>query len=351
MDFSTLPPEINSALMYTGAGPGPLLEAAAAWNTLSSEISSVAGDVTAAIGSLPWAGPSSEAMRTGVQPYLEWLQTSAAQAQATAEHATAAAGAYSAAFAMTVPPPLIAANRAQLLALIATNLLGQNTPVIAATEAAYEAMWTQDAAAMNAYASSSRAATSALPQFTAPPQTTSGSAAPAATTAQPAAGTGPILTWLEGLLNNSSVPGQYLQAFISSGALTQTATEILSLLPLFGISAATEQMAQTITSTASASARPVVSAAGGAVRAAIGIANRVDSGLAMSTPPSWALPQQTRVPPINVAAPPGRFQAGIPVPPAVPVVTAGRSAQSRVRQDPEYGHVSKVLPPRNPAGG
>ena len=53
---------------------------------------------------------------------------------------------------MTVPPPVIAANRAQLMALIATNFFGQNTPAIAATEAHYSEMWVQDATAMYGYA-------------------------------------------------------------------------------------------------------------------------------------------------------------------------------------------------------
>jgi PPE-repeat protein len=57
--------------------------------------------------------------------------------------------AYEAAFAMTVPPPVIAANRALLLMLVATNFLGQNTPAIMATEAEYAEMWAQDAGAMS----------------------------------------------------------------------------------------------------------------------------------------------------------------------------------------------------------
>jgi PPE-repeat protein len=44
-----------------------------------------------------------------------------------------------------VPPPIIEANRALLQALVATNLLGQNTPAIAATETLYAEMWAQDA--------------------------------------------------------------------------------------------------------------------------------------------------------------------------------------------------------------
>jgi PPE-repeat protein len=69
-----------------------------------------------------------------------------------------------------VPPPVIAANRAQLASLVATNFLGQNTPAIAATEAHYGAMWAQDAAAMYSYAGSSAAASKVTP-FTPPQQT------------------------------------------------------------------------------------------------------------------------------------------------------------------------------------
>jgi PPE-repeat protein len=67
-----------------------------------------------------------------------------------------------------VPPPVIAANRAQLMSLVATNFLGQNTPAIAATEAHYGEMWAQDATVMYAYAAATAAA-SRLAPFTAPP--------------------------------------------------------------------------------------------------------------------------------------------------------------------------------------
>jgi PPE-repeat protein len=84
----------------------------------------------------------------------------------------ASAAAYEAAFAMTVPPPLVAANRAQLAALVATNVLGQNTAAIAATEAQYGEMWAQDAAAMYGYAASSAAAARLSP-LTSPAPTNS----------------------------------------------------------------------------------------------------------------------------------------------------------------------------------
>ena len=111
-------------------------------------------------------------MAAAAAPYVAWMSATAGQAELAATQAQAAAGAYEAAFAMTVPPPVIAANRAQLMMLIATNFFGQNTPAIAATEAQYGEMWAQDAAAMYGYAATSAATTAQVTPFTAAPQTT-----------------------------------------------------------------------------------------------------------------------------------------------------------------------------------
>ncbi len=174
MDFGLLPPEVNSGLMYAGPGSGPLLAAAAAWDAVAAELESAAVGYSSSVSELTgltWLGPSSMAMSGAAAPYVAWLQAAAAQAGQTAAQAYAAAAAYEAAFAMTVPPPVIAANRAQLMALIATNFFGQNTAAIAATEAQYTAMWAQDAAAMYAYAADSATATT-MTSFDEPPQTT-----------------------------------------------------------------------------------------------------------------------------------------------------------------------------------
>ncbi len=186
MDFAALPPEVNSARMYTGPGSGPMLAAAAAWDGLASELSETASDYGSVVADMsvgPWRGPASAAMAAAAAPYVSWMGATAAQAAQAAAQAEAAAAAYEAAFAMTVPPPVITANRTLLASLVATNLLGQNTPAIAATEAQYAEMWAQDAAAMYGYAGSSATA-SALPSFAAPPQTTGDGAAALA----PAAG-------------------------------------------------------------------------------------------------------------------------------------------------------------------
>ena len=174
LDFAALPPEINSARMYSGAGSGPLLAAGAAWSQLATEIRSAAASYSSIVEGLTsgsWQGPASTSMAAAAAPYAAWMNTTAAQAEQTAAQAQAAVTAYESAFGMTVPPAEVAANRAQLASLVATNFLGQNTPAIAATEALYSEMWAQDAAAMYGYAGSSATASQLTP-FTAPSQTT-----------------------------------------------------------------------------------------------------------------------------------------------------------------------------------
>ena len=175
MDFGALPPEINSARMYAGPGPESMLAAAAAWNGLAGELHSAAasyGSVISELTSGSWLGPSSTAMAAAAEPYVTWMSATAGQAELAATQAQAAAGAYETAFAMTVPLPVIAANRTQLASLTATNIFGQNTPAIATTEAQYGEMWAQDAAAMYGYAANSAATTAKVTPFTAAPQTT-----------------------------------------------------------------------------------------------------------------------------------------------------------------------------------
>lgn len=189
MEYGALPPEINSGRMYVGAGAGPMLAAASAWDALAAELHSTAASYSSVISGLSsegWLGPASASMATAATPYVTWMTTTATQAEQVANQARAAVVAYEAAFSATVPPPVIAANRTQLSSLVATNVLGQNTPAIAATEAHYGEMWAQDAGAMYGYHGASQAAAGTLTPFNQPPQTTNpgGSANQTAAVAQ-----------------------------------------------------------------------------------------------------------------------------------------------------------------------
>jgi PPE-repeat protein len=162
--------------MYSGAGSGPLMAAASAWSELAADLESTAASYQAVLAQLTgstWLGPSSARMAAATAPYVDWLATTAGQAAQTSAQAQFAAAAYEGAFASTVPPAVIAANRALLAALVATNFLGQNTPAIMATEAHYMEMWFQDGLTMDTYAASSQEAV-VLPQQTPAPSTSDG---------------------------------------------------------------------------------------------------------------------------------------------------------------------------------
>ncbi len=147
--------------MYGGAGVTDLLAAGAAWNGIASELSTAASSFESVITRLTteqWMGPASLSMVAAAQPYLVWLTYTAESSALAATQAMASAAAFESAFAMTVPPAEVAANRALSAELIATNILGQNVPAIAAAEARYGEMWAQDASAMYGYAASSAVA-------------------------------------------------------------------------------------------------------------------------------------------------------------------------------------------------
>ncbi|MBY0441552.1 MAG: PPE family protein [Mycobacteriaceae bacterium] len=165
MNFLVLPPEINSARLFGGEGPTPMLAAAASWDGLAAELGSTAasfGDITSGLAGSSWQGPASVAMVNAATPYTRWLNTAANQAAGTATQARVVASAYETALATAVPPLAITTNRAQLVSLVTTNLFGQNAPAIAAIETHYEQMWAQDVATMATYHGQAAAAAEQL---------------------------------------------------------------------------------------------------------------------------------------------------------------------------------------------
>ena len=165
MSFMTLPPESNSLLMYSGAGAGPMLQAAAAWNGLSAELGSAAESFSSVLSGLAgqaWQGAASRAMTSAAAPYLGWLSAAASQASGAATQAQAVASEFETALAATVHPLAVQANRNGLVQLVMSNLFGQNWPAIAAAEGYYEEMWAQDVSAMLGYHGGALAAATQL---------------------------------------------------------------------------------------------------------------------------------------------------------------------------------------------
>ena len=394
LDFAALPPEINSARMYSGPGSGPMLAAAAAWNTMAAEMRSAAasyGSVVTELSSEGWLGPSSMSMLAAAAPYLAWLDGTAAQAEEVGSQAFAAATAYESAFAITVPPPAVAANRAQLAMLVATNIFGQNTPAIAATEAQYAEMWAQDAGAMHGYATASNAAaqftplttpqsntnadgvagqTNAVAQVAQTPagavQSNLSSAASGSTSSSP----GSVSSYLAGLLSGSDnsafgtfTNGNFFSTAVVNGALAGGPFNPQFIISsLQGVLAA--QHATTLgglgnfaadaegVATADLASNTVGSAGFGGASAGVGNAHLVGS---MSVPQSWASaaninPGQTAVQATGVtgltdtgAAPAAGGPGGV----AGPMGGTGRRLRRAI---PKYGFRPVVMP-RPPAAG
>lgn len=379
MDFGALPPEINSMRMYSGPGSASMLTAASSWSGLAAELNSATTayeGVIDALRSEEWVGPSSAAMADSVAPYLAWLRATAAQAEQSASKARLAAAAYETAFAATVPPPLIAANRAQLTSLVNTNLLGLNTAAIAATEAHYGEMWAQDAVAMYSYAAASAAAATVTP-YTPPPQTSSPSAlaTQAGAVAHAAASTaGATQSTLSRLL--SEVPGVLrgltspmidpfgpIEKFLEWYAPFANFFYDTLGLPFFGAGiasffASTAKTMGMLPAAAAPEAAAAVAGATGAtqvvssgpVAAATGSAANI--GGKMSVPPTWAgaSPAATPMPDTQYVsdvvepaefAPAGNVVGGMPV---------GGSGRSAAGSGPRYG-VRLTVMTRPPSAG
>lgn len=310
MDFGALPPEVNSAKMYSGPGSAPLLAAASNWAALATELHYTATSYTAVITDLAdsaWQGPSAGAMAAAASPYAAWMKVTAVGAEETALKAKAVAAAYEAAYAATVPPPVIAANRTLLASLVASNFLGQNAPAIAATEAHYGEMWAQDAAAMYTYAGASATAGQLTP-FSAPPETTNPSGqrsqSAAATNALQSAAASQLVDDYNAIVKSlsgviSTANGPYGIGLATAGrGIYQMAVSIPSVANALGNLGTTLSPKPIVGALAPLLSSPLLSGSHSVPAAVSGTLGRAGLIGSLSVPTTWA----TVVPTVKTAA-------------------------------------------------
>jgi PPE-repeat protein len=383
LDYDVFPPELNSARMYAGPGSGSMLTAASAWDDLAADLRAQAANFGSVVEGLTgggWQGPSSTSMAAAAAPYMAWMNTTATQAEQTAAQAKSAAVAYETAISATVPPPMIAANRAQLASLVATNVLGQNTPAIMTNEANYAEMWAQDAGAMNGYAGQSAAATQ-LTMFSPPAQTTNsaalsgqsaalnaaiGTSAGTGVQANVSSGVSTSSSGLSAILSDLTGDGSGSGLFSSSGlGLNNNLWNTVSSTGAFNpaevvqavtgssfLGAGTTGMTAGLGSSAAvAQGIPSLSGLGGsssAISAGVGKAATLGP---LSVPPAWtsiATPNSPLVSALGTT-PLGAPQAlqGLP---GMPVPANSNTANTAAASAPKYGFRSSIIM-RSPMAG
>ncbi|CAM4238764.1 putative PPE family protein PPE29 [Mycobacterium basiliense] len=376
MDYAFLPPEVNSARIYSGPGPASLLAAAGSWDMVAVELLSTAEGYDSTISSLTamyWWGPASAAMLATATPFVDWLQATGLQAKESANQARAAAAAFEQAYAMTVPPADVTANRAQLQVLIASNFFGQNTAAIAATEAQYAEMWAQDAAAMYGYAASSAAATMLTP-FSSPQDIINPAESPAHSVAPGPAESGSptqsvlsqlsaaipqalktTQSWWPGIIPDDFTVLDAIFALYSTVGMCQDveafAAGIISAESSLGLFSSNAVSPAELLPAALAPQLTAAGSAGAAPNAVTVSMSRAGSIGPMSVPPSWSAPSTGAVTAMSgtgLTTIPGTevSDQGAPGVPGMPVGTGKRSSSVI----PRYG-VRLTVMSRPPAAG
>ncbi|BBX72950.1 putative PPE family protein PPE38 [Mycobacterium shinjukuense] len=208
-------------------------------------------------------------MAAAAAPYVGWLSAAAGQSELAASQARAAATAFETALLATVHPAAVTANRVLLGLLVATNLLGQNTPAIAATEFDYVEMWAQDVAAMVGYQAGAVSVASMLTPFSVPPLELAGLASQvnAQVAGMAAAATAAVSPVAEG-------------ALLAAPAMVTAAQSAVAGMPVQSMLSA----AQMAMYPASMMLGPLMNAAQSANAGSAGLANAAAAGLGAETP-------------------------------------------------------------------
>ncbi|BBY96394.1 hypothetical protein MGALJ_60630 (plasmid) [Mycobacterium gallinarum] len=215
-----LTPETNAIRLTTGPGAAAMASVVAGYQAagvthIQQGAQMMATAATTAAGS--WWGQGGTSMMAAAVPKSEWQIEAGAHAEKASCLISEAAAAHSTAVAATIPYPVVVANRVREAVLVATNIIGQNTPAIWEADAEYGEFWAQNATAMTGYSTAAAGIASGLSVPLRPPLVTG--ANPAGLAAGMASmGAQGVQTGVQASVQGLSAPLQAAGQAVSSAA-------------------------------------------------------------------------------------------------------------------------------------
>jgi PPE-repeat protein len=153
--WSALPPEINAGQLMLGDQGASIEAAAIAYDVLAAALMAEAAQMAATTGSAAangFIGAGGTAMTATAIPYIAALEALAAWVEQSAASAAAILQAYLTAKAAMVQVPVCETNRVSQAGFVATNIIGQNTPIIIGLDMEYyDLFWPVNASNMGGY--------------------------------------------------------------------------------------------------------------------------------------------------------------------------------------------------------
>ena len=153
--WSAFPPEVNAGQLMAGDQGASIAAAAAAYEALAAALIAEGAKMAATAGTTAatgWEGVGGAAMVATAMPYVAALEALSGWMQQSAASAAAIEQAYVTAKAAMIQVPVCTTNRTTQAGLVATNIIGQNTPAIIGLDTEYFGhFWTQNAGNMGGY--------------------------------------------------------------------------------------------------------------------------------------------------------------------------------------------------------
>lgn len=168
-DAAAVTPEINHSLMVAGDLGESLVAAAAGYESVAdmllAELTAMSLN-TSTTAMVAWQGPGGVIYEMTAAKFCAVCAAASAWVRVGQIQAAEVAAAHAAATDIMIPAEVCLTNRATQAGLIATNVIGQNTPAIIGLEAQYDDFWVTNATARTGYG---QVVSTALGALSAPP--------------------------------------------------------------------------------------------------------------------------------------------------------------------------------------